>query len=432
MQPIHASSGTPIWVIDCSVSQGGMIQASTKPTFRALVRASGPLEALSVLKNWSAAQDGEAATVQPTRAPVALLNWQHTSHDEWDIPPVLPELGPKEPVRLVRAAQSAQEDAFSAGAIRIEPPIEAGFLGDQFGVYPKKTVPDALRPTLWDGDAHSYAVIDAASVPNLPERLAASEMPHACLFEGRAAQDLGVAAPWLVELAPGEKLLRDLFTRTADQIAEGHAPAGLFLRSENGFPEVKAHLRQFVRLRDEAGNWAYFRFWEGPYLFGVFEALTRNELAEFGRLFVSRKAVIGSFGYMDLHGCWHEARLCAPPGSSLPAPVNSVPVLTGQLRGIFRSIRAQGFVRRLRLHLNEILRRETAISTPLSDPEVLTLVREARSHGLTLEKSIADYAQARMMTPQGFDRAPWFAVLQRQKLHQLDFARAVLERCTTS
>ena len=313
MQPIHASSGTPIWVIDCSVSQGGMIQASTKPTFRALVRASGPLEALSVLKSWSAAQDGEAATVQPTRAPVALLNWQHTSHDEWDIPPVLPELGPKEPVRLVRAAQSAQEDAFSAGAIRIEPPIEAGFLGDQFGVYPKKTVPDALRPTLWDGDAHSYAVIDAASVPNLPERLAASEMPHACLFEGRAAQDLGVAAPWLVELAPGEKLLRDLFTRTADQIAEGHAPAGLFLRSENGFPEVKAHLRQFVRLRDEAGNWAYFRFWEGPYLFGVFEALTRNELAEFGRLFVSRKAVIGSFGYMDLHGCWHEARL---PSSS--------------------------------------------------------------------------------------------------------------------
>lgn len=428
MQPVHASSGAPIWIIDCSAPQGDAIQARSATPLRALVLAPGPREALSVLKSWSAAQTGEAAWLQPVGAPVALLDWQQTAYDDWELLAVLPELGPMNPVRLVRAAPPMQAGAFPAGAIRIEPAIEAGFLDEQFGVYPKKTVPDALRPALWDGSAHSYAVIDAACVPNLPERLAATKMRHSCLFDGRAAQQLGAAAPWLVELAPDEKLLRDLFTRSADQVAEGDGPTGLFLRSDNDFSEVKAHLRQFVRLRDESGDWAYFRFWEGPYLFALFDALTRGEFVEFGRLFVSRKAVIGSFGYMDLYGCWHEACLNVPPGSSPPAPANSVPVLTAQLRAVFRSIRAQNFVRRLHLHLNKILREEAATSTPLSEQEVLSLVREARSHGLTLEKSIADYTQARMMTPQGFGRAPWFAALKCQNLHQLDFAQAVLKR----
>ena len=432
MQPIYDSTETAVWVIDCSASQQGVVRASSGPTFRAFVRAPGPSEALFVLKTWSAAQSGDAATVEPTGAPVSIMNLQQSAHGVWDLPPALPELGSLEPVRLVRVSQHVQDDTFSGQAIHIEFPINVGFLGDQFGVHPKKTVPDALRASLWDGDAHSYAVIDAASVPNLPERLAASRMPHACLFEGRAALDLGTAAPWLVELAPCERLVRDLFTRTAQEITEGQAPTGLFLRSKNGLRDVKAHLRQFVRLRDEADNWYYFRFWEAPFLFGVFEALTRDEFADFGRLFVSRKAVIRSFGYVDLHGFWHEASLRAPAGPNVPAPTNSALVMTAELRRIFRSIRAQVFVRRLHLHLNEILRMETAISTPLSEPEVVTLVREARCHGLTLEKSIADYARARMMTPQGFDGAPWFTVLRRQQLHQVDFAQAVVKRCTTS
>ncbi|MBU3033706.1 DUF4123 domain-containing protein [Tritonibacter mobilis] len=421
MQPNHVPNEGSIWIIDCSIQ-------SARENI-AVVVASRPSEALDVLRRWCATQSIADGSIQLTKPPAPLRDWLQTGYGDWDLLAVLSELHPQDPVRLAYVEPPVHASPKIASAVHIDPPIEAGFLDTQFGIHPKKTAPDAVHSTLWGSSSGCFVVLDAAREQNLPERLADSGLRHTCLFEGQASEDLGAAAPWLVELSPESALMRELFTRTPDEFAAERGLTGLFLCSDDDLTEVKAHLRQFIRLQDEAGNWVYFRFWEGLYLFGLFEALAQGELAEFGRLFVSRKAMIASFSFMDSSGSWHVARLSVPRESLTVTEGNSALIVTEQLRQIFRSQRERRFVRRLRLHLNEILRTETTSLTVLTEAEVINLVHEARQFGMTLERSVADYAQARMMTPQGFARAPWFTALQRKNLHQLDFAQAVLEHC---
>src|SRR5690606_8622183 len=89
-------------------------------------------------------------------------------------------------------------------------------LDQQFGIQPKKTVPDILRGTLFDqpdsldvenpaagGDPagvspmQTYAILDAAKVVNLPELLGSSGLEHQCLFKGKSYDELKNVAPWI-------------------------------------------------------------------------------------------------------------------------------------------------------------------------------------------------------------------------------------------
>ncbi|MEP4929489.1 MAG: hypothetical protein ABJT31_17080, partial [Hyphomicrobiales bacterium] len=57
-----------------------------------------------------------------------------------------------------------------------------------------KTVPDALYEPLFgqpdDTPLHTYAILDAAKFPNLPELLEVSGLVHRCLFKGDAFDEL--------------------------------------------------------------------------------------------------------------------------------------------------------------------------------------------------------------------------------------------------
>ena len=44
----------------------------------------------------------------------------------------------------------------------------------------------------------TYAILDAAKAPGLPELLAASELEHRCLFKGDTYEELKDVAPWIV------------------------------------------------------------------------------------------------------------------------------------------------------------------------------------------------------------------------------------------
>ena len=135
-------------------------------------------------------------------------------------------------------------------------------LDRQFGIWPKRCVPLMIEPALFGPDMHhdrSFALLDAAMIEGLQERLEGSDLPHVCLFQGKALEDWGHAAPWLVELHPQHDLTRDLFTHDRDGGLWGRN-AALYLRSALDLTQLRDFLRKFSRIRDASGRWIQFRF----------------------------------------------------------------------------------------------------------------------------------------------------------------------------
>ncbi|WP_176715582.1 DUF4123 domain-containing protein [Thioclava sp. SK-1] len=140
-------------------------------------------------------------------------------------------------------------------------------LDKQFAVFPKRSVPDECFEALFgqdipDAALKTYAVIDAAKITDLRDSLERTNLPHACLFKGKGAEDWGDAAPWLVEITPDDDLTRALFTKGDKPWQLWDLQAAIFLRTTAGFSDLHAHLRKFLKLTDEAGKWFFFRFWE--------------------------------------------------------------------------------------------------------------------------------------------------------------------------
>lgn len=158
-------------------------------------------------------------------------------------------------------------------------------LGAQFSVDTPKSVPEGVHeplfgqvdPTQFEleqvgGDLvkvpllQTYAILDAAKIPGLPELLIASGLEHRCLFQGGAYEELKDVAPWIVRLEESNNLTRNLFTRSGAGWHLWDDEPGIYLRSRGTLDEMWGHFRKFTRVQDEQGKWFYFRFWE-PILF---------------------------------------------------------------------------------------------------------------------------------------------------------------------
>ncbi|WP_298359468.1 DUF4123 domain-containing protein [uncultured Litoreibacter sp.] len=116
-----------------------------------------------------------------------------------------------------------------------------------------------------DGGAETYALVDACKWPGLPETLDASGLTYRCLFQGKAQEELGEAAPWLVQLTPDATFCRWLWTDDRENDVPWHLwgrDAAVILRSPVGFDRLHAHLRRKIRILDMQGNALYFRFWD--------------------------------------------------------------------------------------------------------------------------------------------------------------------------
>ena len=112
-----------------------------------------------------------------------------------------------------KAVEAPAEPALQIDTIDGVEPLDA-----QLGVVELKTVPDALYEPLFgqpsDTPLHTYAILDAAKVPNLPELLEVSGLEHRCLFKCDAYDELKDVAPWIVQLEDGNAFTRNLFTRS--------------------------------------------------------------------------------------------------------------------------------------------------------------------------------------------------------------------------
>ena len=159
-------------------------------------------------------------------------------------------------------------------------------LDAQICVTSKLSVPPFLRPAIFgqvDADKilATYAILDAARIPNLPEILAQGTARHECLFKGAAYDDWGHVAPWLVALDESDVLTRRLFTRGQAAWHLWDNQAGIFLRSALDLISLQRHFRKFTRAVDRQGRWHYLRFYDPAYLTDYVSSLGPEKFLRF-------------------------------------------------------------------------------------------------------------------------------------------------------
>lgn len=181
-------------------------------------------------------------------------------------------------------------------------------------------LPD-LGPLLWpagntDG-ARCYGLLDATNVTFLAERLEQSALPAACLYDDARGERLTTSAPWLAQLDPDARFVRELFTPAdADQNPRfllGSRP-GIVLISRADLPTLRHHLRHYTMLRDEAGAGVLFRLQEPGFLPALLDKSSAHEIATFFRHVDT--VIHWRAGFRD--GTWEF--VTARPGPALPAP----------------------------------------------------------------------------------------------------------------
>lgn len=123
-------------------------------------------------------------------------------------------------------------------------------------------VPSALKNVLF-GEARTYLLVDATLRTDVKGvfDLDVVEVPIACLFNGKAAEDQATVAPYLIDLTltndASPRFHRDFF---ANHWGRG---TGIFLRSTAPLDEMKRHFRRFTKLQREGDSrWHFFRFWD--------------------------------------------------------------------------------------------------------------------------------------------------------------------------
>jgi hypothetical protein len=107
-------------------------------------------------------------------------------------------------------------------------------------------------------EANVYAVLDGASVPDLPELLWEHEPEHVCLYRGELEPDMAAVAPYLVKLESDHP-----FTKIVCEEGWGNH-WGIFGISpaEINLSDLRNHFRKFLMVYDPDGRLIYFRYYD--------------------------------------------------------------------------------------------------------------------------------------------------------------------------
>lgn len=155
-------------------------------------------------------------------------------------------------------------------------------LDAQFGRYPPLSTPAPFHAPLFgplpgvDTPQKTYALVEAAKIAHLAERLETSGLSYASLFSGDAETDLSAVAPYLIALGEDHSLTRRFFTGAAAKGGLWDAEAAIFLRSPLDLQSLRAHLRHFTRLQDHTGQWYFFRYWDPKVAMPFFHGLCQR------------------------------------------------------------------------------------------------------------------------------------------------------------
>jgi hypothetical protein len=183
-----------------------------------------------------------------------------------------------------------------------------------------------LLARLYDPDAPAgvYMLVDGSlwrDVAGIFD-LDAIDLPAQCLFEGKAAEESGETAPWLVDMSipePGEagslSFYRKFFAR--------HWPVGtsLLIQTDASFTAVRQHLRRFTQLPvQDDGRIRFFRFWD-PRVLHPFLTIIADDAPRMRRMMMTDDGQ--PLNYIIHDG---EADICLSPDAEKLADTQVMPM----------------------------------------------------------------------------------------------------------
>jgi hypothetical protein len=134
---------------------------------------------------------------------------------------------------------------------------------------------ERLEEILFSGGLPVYAILDGASIPDLPMKLYEMRPPNYCLFRGELEPDMASVAPYLVALLP-----RDPFTEWILKDSFGKHWA-VFLQSTHSLKDLRGHFRALITVFNEEGNPMIFRYYDPRVMTTYLPTCTDEELNEF-------------------------------------------------------------------------------------------------------------------------------------------------------
>jgi len=107
-----------------------------------------------------------------------------------------------------------------------------------------------------DDESSAFAVLDGASVPDLPELLHEFQPGHECLYRGELKPDMAEVAPYLIRLEKGSPFTEEVLSRGWGQ------HWGIFALTAIDLAGLRRHLRKFLIVHDSDGKPLYFRYYD--------------------------------------------------------------------------------------------------------------------------------------------------------------------------
>lgn len=101
-----------------------------------------------------------------------------------------------------------------------------------------------------------YALLDGASVPDLPMKLYEMKPPRYCLFTGNLDPGMAAVAPYLVRLYPNTPFTNWILSECWGK------HWGIFAHSRKSLKDMRQHFRSLTTVYDERGNPMTFRFYD--------------------------------------------------------------------------------------------------------------------------------------------------------------------------
>ena len=122
-----------------------------------------------------------------------------------------------------------------------------------------------------DDSLATFAVLDAARIPGLPDRLAESDAPSVSVITGPLKGHLDEVAPYLVQLERDDPLCDWILT-------EGWGKRwGIFARAPGDLRGMRRHFRTFLTVRLPDNSPAHFRYYDPRILRVYLPTCTRAE-----------------------------------------------------------------------------------------------------------------------------------------------------------
>lgn len=132
-----------------------------------------------------------------------------------------------------------------------------------------------LQNLLYSERANVYALLDGASIQDLPQILYEKAPPHFCLFRGNLRPDMASVAPYVVGLVRNAPFTEWLLASKPGQ------HFGVFAMSRQSIQEMRFHFRDLFIVYREEGDPMYFRFYDPRVMRAFLPTCTPEELKTF-------------------------------------------------------------------------------------------------------------------------------------------------------